>query len=218
MAFLGLFPKLVTPSHLLHLGLSFSLFCLPKCHDFIQEQFLEKKLLFFWILSKLTFWISRFLDISNASSIQHAPCDQKFDSDNLHFYKTIVSCLEANKCVEFNFTILILKISQPAETAVTRVCRGICLESKGRSQKKEIFQDSVNPPSPSSVRLGLFLLHIGLPKSTILFRTPGPPCPPPIFQDSVLKFTKVLLIPVSFLPKLAAEGGGGRRSNLSSRN
>ena len=43
------------------------------------------------------FFISRFLDIADA------PYAQKFDSDDFPFYRTILSCLEAEKNVEVNF-------------------------------------------------------------------------------------------------------------------
>ena len=49
------------------------------------------------------FFISRFLDVANASSMPHLP--RNLILMILFFYRTILSCLEAEKCVEFNFTM-----------------------------------------------------------------------------------------------------------------
>ena len=60
----------------------------------------------------LSYHTSQYLIITKPS---HIPYYEDF-----LFYSTILSCLEAEKSVEFNFSMLILKISQPAETAVIR--------------------------------------------------------------------------------------------------
>ena len=54
----------------------------------------------------LFFYISRFLDVANASSMPHLP--RKIDSDDFAFYRSILSCPEAKKCVKFQFTIKIV--------------------------------------------------------------------------------------------------------------
>ena len=49
------------------------------------------------------FQISRFLDVSNVSSMPHLP--RNLIVVILLFYRTILSCLEAEKCVKFDFTM-----------------------------------------------------------------------------------------------------------------
>ena len=46
---------------------------------------------------------SRYLDVAKASSIPHLP--RNLILMMLFFYKTILSCLEAKKCVKFYFTM-----------------------------------------------------------------------------------------------------------------
>ena len=46
---------------------------------------------------------SRFLDAANASSMPHLL--RNLILTILLFYRTILSCLESEKCVEFNFTM-----------------------------------------------------------------------------------------------------------------
>ena len=68
-----------------------------------------KKILFFLD-------ISRFLDVANASGMPHLP--RNLILMILLFYRTFLSCLEAENCVKFYFTMKILKNSRAAETAV----------------------------------------------------------------------------------------------------
>ena len=51
----------------------------------------------------LFFYIFRFLDVANASSMPHLPSNLILMI--LPFYRTILPCLEAEKCVKFYFTM-----------------------------------------------------------------------------------------------------------------
>ena len=51
----------------------------------------------------LFFYISRFLDVADASIMPHLP--RNLILMILLFYKTFLSCLEAQKCVRFCFTM-----------------------------------------------------------------------------------------------------------------
>ena len=59
---------------------------------------------------------SRYLELANASRMPHLP--RNLILMILLFYRTILSCLEADKCVKSYFTMQILKTSWADETAV----------------------------------------------------------------------------------------------------
>ena len=61
----------------------------------------------------------RFLDVANASSIPHVLRNLMLMV--FLFYRTILSCLETEKSVEFNLPMQILQNSQVAETAVPKM-------------------------------------------------------------------------------------------------
>ena len=65
----------------------------PKFHADWSKKRRDRGLYMYCVL----FFMSRFLDIADA------PYAQKFDSDDFPFYRTILSCVEAEKNVEVNF-------------------------------------------------------------------------------------------------------------------